>query len=101
MTDFLLRGGVFYRRALCSWISASIAFWLALVLYVGTATAQAQHYSSMGVSGLMHMPEARMTEDGTLGVGYSQAKPYSGVSVAAKETPCLQATARYTHTHGL
>src|SRR5690625_4073664 len=101
MTDFLLRGGVFYRRALCSWISASIAFWLALFLYVGTATAQAQHYSSMGLSGLIHMPDARMTEDGTLGVGYSHAKPYSSVYVTAQMLPFLQASARYTNIHGL
>src|SRR5690625_7880979 len=101
MTDFLLRGGVFYRRALCSWISASIAFWLALFLYVGTATAQAQHYSSMGLSGLIHMPDARMTEDGTLGVGYSHAKPYSSVYVTEQMLTFLQASERYTTLTGL
>lgn len=100
MADFVLRGERHFRRALLWPMSASYIIWLALFLCMG-AMAQAQHYSSMGLSGLIHMPDARMTEDGTLGVGYAHAKPYSSIYVTAQMLPFLQGSARYTNIHGL
>jgi len=74
---------------------------LALLLCVCLATSvQAQHYSSMGLSGLIHMPDARMAADGTFSVGYSHAKPYSSLYATAQMFPFLQISGRYTRIHG-
>jgi len=85
----------------CTKKSASLWLGLALFLCLLFSPAAAQHYSSMGLSGLIHMPDARMEEDGTLGIGYSYAKPYSGVYVTAQMLPFLQVSGRYTRIHGL
>lgn len=79
---------------------ASLLIGLALFLCLFQNLVWAQHYSSMGLSGLIHMPDARMTPDGTLAIGYSHAKPYSSVYLTAQALPFLQASARYTRIHG-
>ncbi len=56
--------------------------------------------SSMGLTGLMHMPNARMEADGTLTAGFSYARPYSAPYVAAQVLPFLQVAGRYTRIYG-
>lgn len=76
---------------------------LAAVFFAGVtqvASVSAQP-SSMGLTGLIHMPSARMEADGTLIAGYSQAKPYSAPYVSAQVLPFLQLAGRYTRIHGI
>src|SRR5690625_3236017 len=103
MVVFFTRGRAFvYAWALGAvYKGASRCIGLALFLFFMASVAQAQHYSTMGLSGLIHMPDARMAPDGTLSVGYSYAKPYSSVYVTAQMLPFLQASGRYTRIHGV
>lgn len=57
--------------------------------------------SSMGLTGLMNMPSARMEADGTLTAGFTYARPYSAPYVSAQMLPFLQVAGRYTRIHGV
>lgn len=64
------------------------------------ASALAQP-SSMGLSGLIHMPDARMEEDGLFTAGFSYARPYSAPYITLQALPFLQLSGRYTRIHGV
>lgn len=55
--------------------------------------------SSLGLSGLIHMPSARMEADGTLTTGFTYAKPYSAPYIGVQAFPFLQFSGRYTRIH--
>lgn len=57
--------------------------------------------STMGLTGLMNMPSARMEADGTLTAGFFYSRPYSGPYVSAQMLPFLQVAGRYTRIHGV
>ncbi|MCX5590204.1 YjbH domain-containing protein [Alcaligenes endophyticus] len=57
--------------------------------------------SSLGLSGLIHMPDARMEEDGLLTAGFSYARPYSAPYITLQALPFLQLSGRYTRIHGV
>ncbi|HHU93942.1 MAG TPA: YjbH domain-containing protein [Alcaligenaceae bacterium] len=98
----LVRGAVAPRAARCKRgisLSAGLSTGLALFLCLSALPAAAQ-YSSMGLSGLIHMPDARMKPDGTFAVGYTHAKPYSAPYVTAQMLPFLEVTGRYTRIQG-
>lgn len=57
--------------------------------------------SSMGLTGLIHMPSARMEADGSFIAGYAHAKPYSAPYVSVQALPFLQLAGRYTRIHGI
>lgn len=79
--------------------SAGLFLGLALFLCSVSLPVRAQ-YSSLGFTGLIHMPDGRMAEDGTFTVGYTFAKPYSAPYVTVQMLPFLQVTGRYTRIHG-
>ena len=87
------------RRTRSTTLSAGLETGLALFLCVCALPAMAQ-YSSMGLSGLIHMPDARMKPDGTFAVGYTHAKPYSAPYVTAQILPFLEVSGRYTRIQG-
>lgn len=80
--------------------SATVRVVMASVLLGPSLTAWAQP-SSIGLSGLIHMPSARMEEDGMLTTGFSYAKPYSAPYIGAQILPFLQVAGNYTRVIGL
>lgn len=74
-----------------------IASTLGALLALSTVWAQP---ASSGLSGLIHMPNARMEDDGLLSVGFSYARPYSAPWVSVQVLPFLQVSGRYTRIHG-
>lgn len=95
----LVRRAVVARRQSSTTLSAGLFTGLALFLCAYVLPVQAQ-YSSMGLSGLIHMPDARMQPDGTLAAGYTHAKPYSAPYVTAQILPFLEVSGRYTRIQG-
>ena len=85
---------------MCSRALQAVAVLTAIFIGISaTSFAEAQP-SSMGLTGLIHMPSARMEPDGTLTTGYSHAEPYSAPYVSAQILPFLQVAGRYTRVHG-
>src|SRR5690606_17385117 len=95
----LVRRAVVARSQSSTTLSAGLFTGLALFLCAYALPVQAQ-YSSMGLSGLIHMPDARMQPDGTLAAGYTHAKPYSAPYVTAQILPFLEVSGRYTRIQG-
>lgn len=72
------------------------------VLFFSCAWASAwAQPSSMGLTGLIHMPDARMEEDGLLTAGFSYARPYSAPYITLQALPFLQLSGRYTRFYGM
>lgn len=63
-------------------------------------TAWAQP-SSLGLSGLIHMPDGRMEQDGLFSTGFMYARPYSAPYLSLQVLPFLQLSGRYTRFYGL
>ncbi len=75
-----------------------IIFALACSLAVTSAWSQP---SSLGLSGLIHMPDGRMNEDGLLSTGFMYARPYSAPYISLQVLPFLQVAGRFTRFHGI
>lgn len=100
----LIRDGVAPRLACISQVlPLSASFFLGLALFLCAffvSPPAASQYSSLGLSGLIHMPDARMQPDGTFAVGYTHAKPYSAPYVTVQMLPFLEVSGRYTRIQG-
>jgi len=62
--------------------------------------ASAQQASTIGQTGLINMPDARVAPDGTLRFGYSFAEPYPTLWTSVTMLPRLELSARYTRVMG-
>ena len=60
-----------------------------------------QAASTIGQTGLINMPDARVAPDGTLRFGYSFAEPYPTLWTSVTMLPRLELSARYTRIMGV
>ena len=63
--------------------------------------ALAQQASTIGQTGLINMPDARVAPDSTLRFGYSFAEPYPTLWTSVTMLPRLELSARYTRIMGV
>ena len=66
-----------------------------------SASAWPQAASTIGQTGLINMPDARVAPDGTLRFGYSFAEPYPTLWTSVTMLPRLELSARYTRIMGV
>jgi len=74
------------------------AFVLMVAIYQAPVTAEP---STIGQTGLINMPDARVAEDGTLRFGASYFRPYLPIWTSATVLPRLELSGRYTIIRGL
>ena len=76
------------------------AVWVAAVPFLLSSGISHSEPSLTGQNGLIHMPDGRVPDDGTLRFGYSYAKPYDAFWGSIGLLPFLEVTGAYTHTQG-
>jgi hypothetical protein len=77
------------------------ALFISAVYCVLRADVAAAAASSTGQTGLIHMPSARIEEDGTLRFGVSQTDPYRALWGSVTLLPRLELSGRYTRIDGV
>ena len=77
----------------CRYLVVIIIACLSGLLFTHVALAEP---SLIGQTGLIHMPDARIEDDGTLRLGISNSDPYSAIWSSVTMLPRLELSARYT-----
>ncbi|MCA1799626.1 MAG: YjbH domain-containing protein [Xanthomonadaceae bacterium] len=78
------------------WVVRGVAALLCL-----TPTLAPASPSSSGQSGLIHMPDARIDDDGTLRIGGTHMTPYSAVWASVVALPRVELSGRFMRTAGV
>ncbi len=73
----------------------------ALTLTCLPATADDARPNQLGQTGLIHMPDGRVADDGTLRFGVGDMEPYGAIWASISLTPWLEVNGRFTRINGV
>lgn len=74
---------------------------LAAILVTAPAIADDTRPNQLGQSGLIHMPDGRVADDGTLRFGVGNMEPYGAVWGSITLVPWLEVNGRFTRINGV